>query len=134
MREKYNNLKVTVDLLMDNCAELSNGTLQPNSPSFSYKRVRVDSLKHRGSVQWPLWMVQLTMEQLVHRTPPAAITPNIASQAMITTPGVNIKGLSKICWVVNCRSVLQIVSETLTACHLAQAGVWEQLFTDGTSC
>jgi hypothetical protein len=123
MEDKCHNLEVAVNVLQDGCDESSNVTLQPKSHLFSYKKVRVDSLKPGGSVHWPLWMVQLTMEQLVHGTPPAAIIPNIASQAMITTPGVEIESLPKIRWVQNCRSALRIVGETLTAYRLAQAGV-----------
>ena len=39
----------------------------------------------KGEKRWPMWMVQLILEQLIHGTPPAAIPDNILSQDRLTT-------------------------------------------------
>ena len=39
----------------------------------------------KGRKRWPLWIVELIIEQLIHGTPPAAIPDNILSQDRLVT-------------------------------------------------
>ena len=39
----------------------------------------------KGEKRWPMWMVQLILEQLIHGTPPAAIPDNILSHDRLMT-------------------------------------------------
>ena len=78
-------------------------------------------------------MVQLILERLVHGTPPSAIAPNIASQAELMLPGkMCIRELPKGRCIRSCRTTLRIVGETLAAYRLARAGLWNQVYMDGT--
>ena len=39
---------------------------------------------------WPIWMVELILENLVNGTPPKIISPNIASQAALAMTGLKV--------------------------------------------
>ena len=81
---------------------------------------------------WPWWVRAMIMEQLVHGTPPTAISANIASDAAYLVPWLEIRVPSvDICRKM--RRELRIVSETLAALRVALAGKWRQLFSDATS-
>ena len=43
-----------------------------------------------GYYTWLIWMVQLILEQIVNGTPPAAISPTIASQDALAMTGVKV--------------------------------------------
>ena len=85
-----------------------------------------------GQRRWPMWMVQLILEQLIHGTPPAAIPDNILSQDNLTT-GREGQEVPSVDFCRDMRIVLRILTETLAAYQLAQQKQWHQLFTDGTS-
>ena len=66
----------------------------------------------RVALMWPLWMVQLILEQLVDGTPPSAIAPNIASQAELILPGkicILVRDLPKVRFIRSCQTTLRIV-------------------------
>ena len=87
-----------------------------------------------GQRPWPLWYVQLILEQLTNGTPPEAIPLNIYSQARGTThcqPDDEIE-VPSASYCQKLRTVLRIVTETVAAYRLAHAEDWDQLFTDGT--
>lgn len=85
-----------------------------------------------GGRRWPVWVVQLICELLVNGTPPSAIPSNI--ETMYETlynekpeerPSVN--------FVRECRVVVEVIGETITAIRLANAEKWDQLWTDATT-
>ena len=78
-------------------------------------------------------MLQLVLEMLVNGTPSSAINANIQSHIAITSPIVKIVDLPCDKYIRECRTILRIVGETLTAYQLAKVEGWSQLFTDGTS-
>ena len=83
--------------------------------------------------EWPLWILQLVLEQLVNGTPPSAISSNIASHASLATPGAIIHDLPGDSYIRQCRTILKIIGETLAAYRLGKQTDWAQLFSDGTS-
>lgn len=86
---------------------------------------------NRGRQPWPLWIVQLILEQLVNGTPPAVMPANILSHAKHF--GVEVEKLPSVKHCQDMRIVLRILTETLAAYRLGKSEQWQQLFTDGTS-
>ena len=86
----------------------------------------------RGNKPWPLWMLHLILEMLIHGTPPAAIPNNILSQDRLTI-GRTGQEVPSVTFCRDMRVVLRILTETLAAYQLALQRQWHQLFTDGTS-
>jgi hypothetical protein len=131
-QDELDEMKETCKKMHGNSKELAVASMKP-APSLSFKKMRRDtSATWGGAFTWPLWMVQLVLEQLVNGTPPTSISPNIASHIKLTMPGVDVDCLPSLSFVRKCRTVLRVIGETLTAYRLAKAEGWEQLFTDGT--
>ena len=82
----------------------------------------------------PIWTVQLILEQLVNGTPPKEISPNIASQDAVAILGVKfiVQDLSSINFIRSCRTVLQIIFETLVAYCIGKVDKRDQLLSNGT--
>ena len=74
------------------------------------------------------------MEQLVNSTLPAAISPNIVSQATLDMNGVKIivQELPRINFIQKCRTILRIIGETLVDYSIGKVEQWDQLLSDGT--
>ena len=88
----------------------------------------------RGCVrQWPLYIWELILEQLVNGTPPSSVADNIVAHVKQFSPTTVIKELHSIWTIRRARTVLLVIVQTLAAHRLAKADKWEQLFTDGTS-
>ena len=85
-----------------------------------------------GSSKWPAHVVLLICEQLVNGTPPSAIPANIQSMCAALT-GASARELPTVSFVRSCRTVVQIMNETLAAMRLSNANEWFQMNTDGTS-
>ena len=92
------------------------------------------SKESRGEAwAWPLWIVQLVLEQLVNGVPPASIPAVIRSHAeAVAEPGESVD-VPSVNFCRSMRAVLRVLVETLAAYRLAKEGRWKQLFTDGTS-
>ena len=130
-----NRLK-KIQILQDKNTKLMD--TQHNNQTYvtkDFKKVRKGRSDNKagGAHVWPIWMLQLVLEMLVNGTPPSAIPLNIKSQAALTTPGVIIEDLPGLGYVRNCRTILRVIGETLTAYRLGKQAEWQQLFTDGTS-
>ena len=79
-----------------------------------------------GSRRWPVWVVQLICELLVNGTPPASIPGNI--QIMYETLfGEPTNDLPSVSFVRSCRTVVEVLGETITALKLARAPDWKKL-------
>ena len=87
----------------------------------------------RGAMQWPIFVWELIMEQLVNGSPPSAISDNIEMFVLKFSPTTVIDGLPSLWTNRRGRSVLLVTVQTLSAYRLAKADKWGQLFTDGTS-
>ena len=130
-----NRLK-KIQILQDKNTKLMD--TQHNNQTYvtkDFKKVRKGRSDNKagGAHVWPIWMLQLVLEMLVNGTPPSAIPLNIKSQAALTTPGVIIEDFPGLGYVRNCRTILRVIGETLTAYRLGKQAEWQQLFTDGTS-
>jgi len=85
-----------------------------------------------GGRSWPVWVVQLICELLVNGTPPTAIPGNI--DAMYETLyGEEAAERPSVNFCRNCRMVVQVIGETMTALKLAKSEKWNQIFTDATT-
>ena len=85
-----------------------------------------------GGSKWPAHIVLLICEQLVNGTPPSAVPANIQSMCAAFT-GANSNELPSVSFVRSCRTIVQIMNETLAAMRLGGAEKWFQMNTDGTS-
>ena len=85
-----------------------------------------------GGRTWPVWVVQLITELLAHGTPPSAIPANIDTMYK-TLYEVKPKEVPCVNFVRECRVVVQVLGETITAVKLASAEKWDQLWADATS-
>jgi hypothetical protein len=85
-----------------------------------------------GARQWPIWVVQLIFELLVNGTAPSAIPANI--QTMYETLyGETPSDVPSVNFVCQCRVVVEVIGETITALKLAAAENWDALWTDSTT-
>mmetsp|Transcript_9019 Transcript_9019/g.15350 ORF Transcript_9019/g.15350 Transcript_9019/m.15350 type:complete len:310 (+) Transcript_9019:2116-3045(+) len=129
-REANAELKAKMEPLQTRIEELQE---QGARPVNDYKKVRKGPAEgsRGGGWVWPLWIVQLILEQLVNGTPPTAIPKNIRAQARLSTYGS--KDIDVPCdeYCRSMRAVLRIVTETLAAYTLGKSKAWAQLFTDG---
>ena len=87
-----------------------------------------------GGVQWPLWVVQVCCELLVTGTPPSAIPSNIGILYDMLS-GEKADDLPSVNFVRQCRQVVQVLGETMTAMKLSEAPkeMWKQIFFDATT-
>jgi hypothetical protein len=88
----------------------------------------------RGPPTWPIWVVEMIMELLSHRTPPSCISANILTIANIMFPNHSIiKELPSTNFIRETRSVLSNTTKSLAAYQLGQNTNWVQAHGDGTS-
>ena len=86
-----------------------------------------------GGRSWPVWVVQLITELLAHGTPPSAILANIDTMYKTLYEVTKPKEVPSVNFVRECRVVVQVLGETITAVKLASAEKWDQLWADATS-
>ena len=86
-----------------------------------------------GTPKWPSWVVEMVLELLSHRTPPACISANILTVASILFPdGKSVLELPSTSFVRECRTLLVHTTKTLAAYTLGKVEKYDQLFNDGT--
>ena len=88
--------------------------------------------KKGGRQRWPVWVVQLICELLVNGTPPTAIPGNIRIMYE-TLYGEPPDDEPSVSFVRECRPIVEVIGETIAAIKLADAGTWDQLWTDATT-
>lgn len=93
-----------------------------------------EEAKHKrgGARRWPIWVVQLICELLVNGTSPSAIPANIQTMYETLT-GETPADVPSINFVRQCRVVVEVIGETITALKLAAAEDWKALWTDATT-
>ena len=84
-----------------------------------------------GRSRWPPHIVQLICEQLVNGTPPSAIPANIVT--MFAINGIILDEVPSVNYCRQCRTVVQVIVETLAVKRLADAESWDQGFFDASS-
>ena len=85
-----------------------------------------------GALEWPLFVWDLIMEQLVIGVPPSAVWRSIASVVKQFSPNTTFKHAISLGTIRRARTVLLVVVQMLAACHLGKANKWGQLFHDTT--
>jgi DNA repair exonuclease SbcCD ATPase subunit len=141
--EREQALKIKYDELQDRYAELKAShenvlsilnhheqkEQQSNSLESMIQKERPIGRKG-GRSRWPPHIVQLICEQLVNGTPPSAIPANIVS--MFALNGIVLDDVPSVNYCRQCRTVVQVLVETLTIKRLAETEFWGQIFFNGT--
>ena len=109
------------------CLEIS----QSQSLSKDLKRKRAVG-KQGGSSQWESWLVLLVCELLIIGITPTAIPSSIYTLYEMLTD-VEPTEVPFVSFIRLCRTVVQVVGETIATWKLAVADYWRQIFTDATS-
>ena len=86
----------------------------------------------RQGPQWPLWVTEVCCELLVNGSPPSAIPVSIAT-LFSALYGEEPKKIPSLNFVQQCRVLVQIISETITAMKLAACPNWAEIFFDATT-
>lgn len=87
----------------------------------------------RGGASWRLWVTEVCCELLVNGSPPSAI-PSTIGTLFAALYGEEPKHIPSVSYVRQCRVLVQIVSETITAMKLAVCTTWAEIFFDATTC
>ena len=82
----------------------------------------------KNRMAWPLAMVKVTIEMLIHGTPPSTVTKNVETVLRLLCPNVLTIELPNIDCVRKCRGIVTIVVESCAACELAKNREWVQTF------
>ena len=73
-----------------------------------------------GGLTWPMFVVEIILELLSHRTPPSCIAANILSISSLLNPNYNVvEELPATNYIRECRSVLGYITKTLAVFQLA---------------
>ena len=88
--------------------------------------------KRGGARRWPVWVVQLICELLVCGCAPTAIGASIKIMYE-TLYGEKTEEEPSVNFIRECRVVVEIMGETVTAMKLASADSWKQMWTDATT-
>jgi hypothetical protein len=100
--------------------------------SSKLKLKREVKLGRRGGASWPLWVTEVCCELLVNGSPPSAIPSTIGTlfAMLYSEEPTSIPSLD---YVRQCRVLVQIVSETITAMKLSICTNWAEIFFDATT-
>ena len=146
---KWQSEKTTNDTLKDELVRLQKELEQTKKILTKYKAMAESSpecmrrmkkewededaaSKRGGGRKWPVWVVILICELLVNGTSPRAIPGNIESFYFAlygTTPDVT----PSVNFCRECRPIVQVIGETITALKLGIADAWDQLWADATT-
>jgi hypothetical protein len=85
-----------------------------------------------GSCLRPMWVVLMICKLLVNGTRPSAV-PNCIHTVYKTLYQEDPDELPSVNFVRECRVLIEIMGETMTAIKLANATQWSQLWTDSTT-
>ena len=109
-----------------------------NSPESRHKmrkewETEAAARKQGGARRWPVWVVQLICELLINGTSPKAIPANIMTMYTTLYEKEPDETPPSPAFVRQCRTVVQVIGETIAAVKLANAKEWGQLWTDATT-
>ena len=88
--------------------------------------------KRGGGSHWDEFVVQMVSKLLVLGVPPNVI-PGTIMMMYESLLGETLGAVPTPTFVRECRDVVRIVCETLTAMKLARSDCWKQVFTDATT-
>ena len=127
--ERASLLKIqeSQQILLDNYKTMIKGF---KSSTLSLKQeVKVG---RRGGARWPLWVTEVCCELLVNGSPPSAIPSSIGTLTA-TLYGEEPKKLPSLNYVRQCRVLIQVIGERITAMKLAACPNWAEIFFDSTT-
>ena len=108
--------------------------LSESKPNQLMKRCRRKDRNGKlgGAPAWEDWVVLMVCELLVLGIPPASIPGSILT-VYETLTGESPNEIPSASFIRRCRTVVQVVGETIAAWKLAESDDWRQIFTDATS-
>jgi hypothetical protein len=80
----------------------------------------------KGGAQWPLWVTEVCCELLMNGSSPSAIPSSIIT-LFAALYGEEPKRIPSVNYVRQCRVLVQIISETITAMKLAACPNWAEV-------
>ena len=86
----------------------------------------------RSGARWEMWVVQLICELLALGVPPRAIPPSIFT-VYVTLHQKEPDQVPSLSYVRQCRTIMQVMAETIAAIKLGREEEWVQLSTDATT-
>ena len=117
------------------CEEINSQLKVTSQPVVTiWKIIQKQGSGKGGYYTWPIWMVQVILEQLVNGTPPAATSLKIASRSALFMTGVKfiVQELPIIKFIWSCRTILRIIGKNLAAYCIRKVDKWDKLFSTGT--
>ena len=111
--------------------KLDKALLELSQPVFVFAKEK----SGKRSTAWSLKIVQLILEQLVAGVAPVSMGLSIVSFVRNICPNIKIaiKQLPSVWFIRQCRTVLLIVCQLLTAHRLSKSDKWGTMHTDGTA-
>ena len=85
-----------------------------------------------GGGRWRLWVTKVCCELIVNGSPPSAIPSSIGSlfYTLYSKEPKKNPSLKSVC---QCRVLIQIIGETVTAMKLSVCPIWAEIFYDATA-
>ena len=116
------------DAVLERYTQLLQGHLSKEKQMKKYRK----SGQKGGASVWEDWVVLMVIELLVLGVPVKAIPGSIMT-VYSTLYGKAPDEVPSTVFIYRCRSVVQVVGETLAAWRLAESENWHQIFSDATS-
>ena len=120
--------QVAQDEVLEKYTQLLQGHLSKEKQMKKYR----NRGQKGGAAVWEDWVVLLIIELLVLGVPVKAIPGSIMT-VYSTLYGKAPDEVPSATYIRRCRSVVQVVGETLAAWRLAESENWLQIFSDATS-
>jgi hypothetical protein len=86
----------------------------------------------RGGARWPLWVTEVCCELLVNGSSPSSIPSSILT-LFVALYGEEPDKIPSLNYVRQCRVLVQVICETITAMKLAACPNWAEIFFDATT-
>lgn len=110
--------------------EQFNSTINDDNKPRMLKKVWLKG--QRGGAKWEMWVVQLICELLALGVPPSAIPASIFT-VYVTLHQKEPDQVPSLSYVRQCRTVMQVMAETIAAIKLGIEEEWVQISTDATT-
>ena len=125
---EFEKRQAAQDAVLEKYTQLLQGHLSKEKQMKKYR----NRGQKGGAAVWEDWVVLLIIELLVLGVPVKAIPGSIMT-VYSTLYGKAPDEVPSATYIRRCRSVVQVVGETLAAWRLAESENWLQIFSDATS-
>ena len=89
------------------------------------QRQAADVGRHGGGRKWPVWVVQTICEMLTNGAPPSSIPDLLRTMVETMNGDAAVIKLPTVRFVRMCRTVVQVLGETMVAIRLGRANFWQ---------